>query len=184
MTLTKEEEKDLQKLFKAQKLALYWLLGFIYLSFIGLQLGRVQAITSFNYSFHEILYLLFNLAIFIAPVLFLMYLYHVIKYMRKRGKQKINFNTSVKVILVIASIITIILITEHQFHEVSTGGIFEVEQKVYIEGKYFLVLNNQQIEVSMNEFKLVELNKEYVVSYIWNSRTPNKGRLEAIEPMK
>ncbi|WP_019412703.1 hypothetical protein [Paenisporosarcina sp. TG20] len=184
MTLFKEEESDLQKLFKAQRLALYWLLGFIYLAFIGLQLGRVQAITNFNYSLHEILYLPFNLAIFIVPVLFLIYLYYVIKYLRKRGKQKINNKTRGMVILVIASIITIFSITEHQFHEVSTGGVFEVEQKVYIEGKYFLVFNNQQIEVSMNEFKLVEVNKEYVVSYIWNSRSPNKGRLEAIELMK
>ncbi|MBU8878885.1 hypothetical protein BGM26_07790 [Bacillus sp. FJAT-29790] len=184
MNLNNEEGKDNQKLFRAQKLALYWLLGLIYSGFIGLQLGRIQAIADFNYSLHEILYVPFNLAIFLVPVVFLIYLYHVIKYLRKRRRQKGNLKTKVKAIMVIISIIFIFSITNHQFHEVSTGGIFVLKQKLHEEGKYYLVFDDKKISVSVNEFQLVEVNQQYLVSFVWNSRSPNKGRLKTIEPFK
>ena len=179
-----EEGKDNQKLFKSQKLALYWLLGLIYSGFIGLQLGRIQAIADFNYSLHEILYVPLNLALFLVPVVFLIYLYLVIKYLRKRGRQKGNLKTRVRAIMVIVSIIVIFSITSHQFHEVSTGGIFELKQKLHEEGKYYLVFDDKKIRVSKNEFQLVGVNQQYLVSFVWNSRSPNKGQLETIEPLK
>jgi hypothetical protein len=184
MNLSNEDEKNIQKSFKAQKLSLYWLLGLIYSGFIGFQFGNIQAIADFNYGLHEMLYLPVNLAIFFVPFVFLIYLFNVINYLRKRGKQKGNLKTRVKAIMVIVSIIVIFSITNHQFHEVSTGGVFELEQKLYEERKYYLVFEDKKIRVSAIEYQLVELNQQYLVSFVWNSRSPNKGRLESIEPIK
>jgi hypothetical protein len=47
----------------------------------------------------------------------------------------------------------------HQFHEVSTGGIFELKQKLHEEGKYYLVFDDKKIRASKNEFQLVEVNQ-------------------------
>ncbi|MCM3126106.1 MULTISPECIES: hypothetical protein [unclassified Mesobacillus] len=179
----KEElEKDKRSLFKAQKTSLYWLLGLIYVSFIGMQLGRVQAITEYNYSVHEMLYLPVTLSAFLVPIVFLIYMYFAIKYLRKQGIQKPNINTSIEAVIVIISLITIFSLVNYQSNEVSTGGVFKVEQKIQEDTKYFLILNEKKIRVSRNEFYLVDLNKEYLGTFIWNSQT-NRGRLETIEPI-
>ena len=183
MGLNNEEEKDIRKLFKAQKISLYWLLGIIYTSFLGTQLGRIQAITDFNYSLHEMLYIPATLSIFLVPIVFLVYMYFVIKYLRKRGIQKPNLKTGVKAVLVIISLITIFLIKNYQSNETFTGGIFEIEQKIQEDTKYYLVLNDKKIKVSRNEFYLVDVHKEYLVNFVWNSQSPNEGRLETIEPI-
>lgn len=178
------KEREIQKLCKAQKLALYWLLGLIYSGFIGLQLGRIQAIADYNYNLHEIMYVPFNIALFVAPVVFLIYIYLLIKYLLVRGKQKTNLKTSTQAVLVIASIIVVVSITTHQFLELSTSGIFEVEKKLHEDRKYYLVFDDKKVRVSYNEFQLVEENQQYLISFVWNKRTPNKGQLETIEPLK
>lgn len=183
MNLNNKEE-EIQKSYKAQRIALYWLLAIIYLSFIGLQLGRIQAIADFNYNLHEIMYLPFSIAIFVVPALFLIYIYLFTKYLWKRGRKKTDIKTIVKSILIISSIVIILAITEYQFQEVSTGGVFKVEQKLYDDRKYYLVINDKKIKVSYNEFQLVEENKQYLISFILNKRTPDKGKLETIEPLK
>ncbi|MBY0121608.1 hypothetical protein H0173_06685 [Bacillus sp. S/N-304-OC-R1] len=162
------------------------MLGLIYSAFIGLQLGRVQAIADFNYSLHEIMYLPFNLAVFIVPVIFLIYLYFLIKYFRKRGSVKVkeNLKASIKAAVIIISVITILSIINHQFHEVSTGGVFKLEEKLQEKGKYYLIFDDKKIKVSMNEYKLVKVNEKYIVNFIWNLKTPNEGKLTTIEPMK
>ncbi|MER2090630.1 MAG: hypothetical protein ABS920_12895 [Sporosarcina sp.] len=177
-------ERYIEKLYKAQKLALYWLLGLIYSGFIGLQLGRIQAIADFNYNLHEMMYVPFTIALFVVPVVFVIYIYLLIKYLLERGQQKTNFKTSIQAVLVIASIIVIVSITAQQFSEVSTGGVFEVEKKLHEDRKYYLVLDDKKVRVSYNEFQLVEENQQYLISFVWNKRTPYKGQLETIEPLK
>ncbi|OIJ14232.1 hypothetical protein BKP37_09120 [Anaerobacillus alkalilacustris] len=184
MNVNKNDEKDIQRFFKAQKLALYWLLGLIYSAFIGLQLGRIQAIADINYSLHEIMHVPFYFALFIVPVLFLIYMYFLINYLRKRGRQTTNLKTVVQAIVVITSIIIVVSITAYQSFEVSTGGVFEVEQKKHEDRKYYLVLNDKKVRVSYNEFQLVEEKQQYLISFVWNKRSPNKGRLKTIEPIK
>nr|WP_106779389.1 hypothetical protein [Lysinibacillus timonensis] len=168
---------------KAQKITLYWLLALIYLSFIGLQLGRIQAITDFNYTLHEILYLPFNLSVFVVPVLFMLYIFLVIKYLLIRGKIKLNLNTFVQTVLIFTSFIIIISITEYQFHEVTTSGVFKVEQKLYEDREYYLKIDGKKIEVSQNEFHLIEENQSYLISFTWNKRSPENGKIEMIEPI-
>ncbi|MCR2822723.1 hypothetical protein [Lederbergia panacisoli] len=184
MNLNKEEkEMELKKSFKAQKIALYWLLALIYVSFIGLQLGRIQAIADYNYSLHEILYVPFTIAIFVVPALLLIYIILFTKYLRKRGRKKTHLKTIVQSILIISSIVIIIFITEYQFQEVSTSGIFKVEQKLHDDGKYYLIINDKKVRVSYNEFQLIEENQQYLITFIWNKRSPYKGKLEIIEPL-
>jgi heme/copper-type cytochrome/quinol oxidase subunit 2 len=178
------KEKDIQNLYKSQKVALYWLLGIIYTAFIGLELGRIQAISDFNYNLHEIMYAPFTIALFVVPVVFLVYIYLLIKYLLKRGKQRPNFKKVIQAVLVITSIVVIVSITSYRFKEVTTVGVFEVEKKLQNDRKYFLVLNNIKVRVSHNEYQLVEEDEIYSISFVWNKKTPNKGMLKTIEPIK
>lgn len=180
----KNKEQDIQRLYKAQKLALYWLLGIVYSGFIGLQLGRNQAIADFNYNLHELMFIPYNIALFVSPVVFLIYIYLLVKYLFKSGKQKLNFKKGIKATLIITSFVVIISITSYQSFEVSTSGVFEVEEKIHKDRRYYLLLNEKKLRVSFNEFQLVEEKKQYLISFVWNKQTPNKGWLETIEPIK
>ena len=173
-----------EKLFIARKIALYVLLGIIYTAFLGLQLARVQAITNFSYRLHEMFYLPVHLAIFIGPVVFLIYIYFVIKCLGKKDIQNQNLKTTIKRVFVVISLIAVFLIVGYQSHEISTGGIFEIKQKVQEDTKYYLVLQDKKIRVSRNEFNLVNVNESYLISFIWNSLSPDKGKLTMIEPFK
>lgn len=183
MNNSKENENgmDIIKSYKSQKKALYWLLALIYLSFIGLQLGRIQAIADFNYNLHEMMYLPFSISMFLVPVLFLIYIFLFIKYIRKRGKKKIDSKTVLQSIAIIFSVVIIISITEYQFQEVSTAGVFEVKDKIQDDRKYYLLIDEKNIKVSYNEFQLVKANQQYLISFIWNKRNPDKGILQTIE---
>ncbi|MEK4425576.1 hypothetical protein [Solibacillus sp. FSL K6-1523] len=179
-----DNESPIQKLYKTQKFALYWLLGLIYSGFIGLQLGRIQAITDINYTLHELMFVPTSIAMFTVPVVFLIYIYFLIKYLVARGKQKANLTAVSKVVLVIASLIVVVSITVPQSFEVHTTGIFEVEKKLHEDRKYYLVIDDTKVRVSQNEFHLIDENQQYLISFVWNKRTPNKGQLEMIEPFK
>ena len=52
------------------------------------------------------------------------------KDLRKRGRVKVNgkLKASIKAAIVIISVITILSIINHQFHEVSIGGVFKLEE--------------------------------------------------------
>ncbi|SFS40882.1 hypothetical protein [Paenibacillus sp. 453mf] len=139
----KNKEQDIQRLYKAQKLALYWLLGIVYSGFIGLQLGRNQAIADFNYNLHELMFIPYNIALFVSPVVFLIYIYLLVKYLFKSGKQKLNFKKGIKATLIITSFVVIISITTYQSFEVSTSGVFEVEEKIHKDRRYYLLLNEK-----------------------------------------
>jgi hypothetical protein len=117
----------------------------------------------------------------VVPFLFLIYIFLFIRYLLRRGKQKPNF--SFQAVLVIASIIFVFSITAHQSQEVSTGGVFKVEEKLKEGTKYYLELDNKKVRVSYNEFQLVEENQQYLISFVWNKRTPNIGKLDTIEPL-
>ncbi|ANX14085.1 hypothetical protein ABE41_018900 [Fictibacillus arsenicus] len=183
MNQNEGHHNKLQKLYETQKVALYVLLGLIYSGFLGTQLGRIQAISDFNYTLHELLFVPATLALYLGPVMFLVYFYLLIKYIKKRERGHWGIKSAAKTISVIASIVAILIIMNHQSHEVSTAGIFVLEQKHLVEGKYYLVIDERQIKVSRNEYQLAEVENEYLVSFIWNSRS-KKGILETIEPVK
>ena len=178
------KQENIKRLYRAQNRALYWLFGIVCLGFLGLQLGRIQAIADFNYSLHEMMYFPFIFALFAAPIVFVIYIFLLCKFLLNRGKQKANIKTGITSIFVIASIVVIISITIHQSYEVTTGGVFEVEEKFREDRNYYLVLNDKKIKVSSEQFHLVEKNQQYSISFVWNKRTPNIGELETIEPVK
>jgi cation transport ATPase len=184
MNQNEDDHNKLQKLYKAQKVALYVLLGLIYSGFLGTQLGRIQAITDFNYTLHELLFVPMTLAFYLGPVIFLVYLFLFTMYVKRRGKRRFKIKSIVKVFTITASIIGILIMMNHQSKEVSTAGIFVLEQKLLVDGKYYLVIDDRHIKVSRNEYQLAEVNKEYLISFLWNSRSPQNGLLESIEPVK
>ncbi|MGP4072920.1 hypothetical protein ACTWQB_10240 [Piscibacillus sp. B03] len=170
------------KAYKAQKVISYWLVGLIFVAFIGLQLGRIQAIADYNYTLHELLYLPANIALYFVPILFLLYVIFLLNYLIKREKRgKWGFKKIIIRSLVVASIIGMMLIIEHQAQEVSTGGIFEVEEKLHEDRNYYIVIEDKKVKVSSNEYRLIEEEQTYLISFVWNKRTPEKGKLETIE---
>lgn len=130
------------------------------------------------------MYVPFNIALFVTPLLFLVYLYHLIKYLSKRKSKKNDGKIGLKMAIVVISLVVVFSILVHQALEVSTSGIFVVEKKLREDRKYYIVFNDQQVKVSYNEFQLVEENRKYLMSYVWNKRTPSKGKLETIESIK
>ncbi|WP_066639244.1 hypothetical protein [Desulfolucanica intricata] len=80
------DKEDSEILLRRKKIALYWLLGTIYTAFLGMQLGRIQAIADFNYNLHEVMFLPVNIAFFLVPVEFLIYMFFVIKCYIKNKK--------------------------------------------------------------------------------------------------
>ncbi|SOC25070.1 hypothetical protein SAMN05880501_11814 [Ureibacillus xyleni] len=182
--MEQNNKEEIKKLYEAQQMVLYSLLALLYLAFVGLQLGRIQSIADYNYNLHEMMYLPFNIAIVVVPVLFLIYLFLFTKYVRKRGIKPLKLKTIAKAIVIITSIAVIMTITEHQFQEVSTGGVFIVEQKRNENGKFYLIINDKMVRVSQNEFQLVEENQQYLINFLWNKRNPNEGKLETIRPLE
>jgi hypothetical protein len=184
MNQNEGDHNKLQKLYKAQKVALYVMLGLIYSGFLGTQLGRIQAISDFNYTLHELLFLPATLATYLGPLMFVVYLFLFIKYVKRRGRSSFEIKSTVKAFTIIASIVAILIVVNHQSKEVSTAGIFVLEQKLLVDGEYYLVIDDRHIKVSRNEYQLAEVNKEYLVSFVWNPQSSQNGLLETIEPVK
>lgn len=165
-----------------KRVALYWLLGTIYLAFACWELGRIQAIADFNYTLHELLYVPINAAIFLIPIEVILFFYYAIM-ARKQNKEKRNYSSRVKAILIIFSLVFITYIFYGQSNSRSTSGIFYIQDRVQEKNQYFIVLNNgEKIKCRRNEFSLVVEGEAYLVSYVWYN-IPQKGSLELIEPI-
>ena len=61
--------------------------------------------------------------------------------------------------------------------------MFKVEQKLYEDRKYYLVIEDKKVKISYNEFELIDENQEYLIGFVWNKQTPNKGKLLTIKPL-
>ncbi|MDF2606856.1 MAG: hypothetical protein K0S34_1051 [Bacillales bacterium] len=123
------------------------------------------------------------IALYIVPFLFMLYIYRLFKYIRRKDRQKINF-LNLKSIFVILSIIFIFHITYNQSQEVSTTLVDKIQHKISEDNKYYLVINNAKVRVPYNEFLLVDLNKEYLITFLWNKKNPYSGKLNYIEPIE
>ncbi|OPX83650.1 MAG: hypothetical protein A4E53_04485 [Pelotomaculum sp. PtaB.Bin104] len=180
--LQNDEEKDLENIMKKKKIALYCLLATIYIAFLGFELGQYQKINYFNYGLHELLYLPFNLAIYLVPFLFLIYMFFVLQSFRRKTNKKSSNKTKFKTVLIVISLIFITYILNYQFHESNTVGVFTIVQKFQTGKKYFIQVKDCKIRCTETEFNLITVNKEYLVDYNWNSLSPNTGKLIYIEP--
>lgn len=66
--------------YETKQMLLKLLLYTLYISFIGLILGQIQAIADFNYTLHEIMYLPVNIAIFIVPIELIIFIFYWIRW--------------------------------------------------------------------------------------------------------
>lgn len=178
-----QQDKEETNLLKMKRNVLYWLLGIIYTAFIGLQLGRIQAIANFNYNLHEMMYAPVNLAIFVVPILFVIYIFLSIKSLIKKENHTLTLKTTIRSILVMVSLVIIFWIVGYQSKDVSTTGLYEIERKTQEDSKYYIVLEGKKIRVSQNEYKLINRNKKYMIMYVWNKSSPYIGNLKIIEPI-
>lgn len=172
-------EKETDRRFAAQKWVLYLLLSFIYIGFICSQVENIQALFIHNDALLEMPKIPIIMAVYVVPILFILYLYLFIRTLLRRGRRykRISF----KAIFIIASLSVIIYITAYQSTEMVTFGAYTIKEKFEEDRRYYVKIENKKLNVSFNEFQLVEENKTYIIQYAWNERTPEKGRLQTIE---
>ncbi len=154
-----------------------------YITFVCYLLGDVQSITNINYSLHEMLYIPYNVAIFILPILTIGWLYFAIKSLGFK-QEKLKYKDYIKNFIIIISLIGIFIYFIIQQQSVSTGGIFLITNKVYDGNNYYVEVNEMKIKCTWNEFNLIEEGKTYLIDYEWNTYWPDKGKLEYIELLR
>lgn len=158
----------------------------MYLSFISYILGDVQSIADWNFSFHEMLYLPINITYFILPILIIVWLYYAIKsfkYNKASSKMEMT-KLYFKNFIIFISLVCIVVYFVIDFHEVSTGGIFTIEDKIYDGNYYYVLIDNKKVRCTWNEYNLIEEGKRYEIDFDWNTYWPDKGKLEYINPQK
>ena len=155
----------------------------IYTAFIGMQLNRIQAIADYNYSLSELTMAPFTKLIYFGPIILLAYFIVTIKLLR--SSIKLNFGAKQFAItaFVIISFILITPILINQFNEVSTTMIATIDDKTVEQDKYFIVTNNEKINVTRNEYNLVKVNQEYMISYRWSKKNNVLSKVTYIEPI-
>lgn len=176
-----EGNEKKENLYDYKKIVSVLLVGIIYAAFIGLELGRIQAIADFNYRLHEMLFIPVNLAIFTVPLLSVVYLVLLVKSLKYKT-QKLAPKRRIKVISVVLSLAVIFAVVGYQVQEVSTTGVYEITEKYQKGSKYYILAQDKEIRISRNEYYLIDLNEKYMVGFLWNKNTPGKGKLEIIEP--
>jgi len=153
----------------------------IYITTVCYILGQSQSITNWNYTFHEMLFLPYNLAYYSLPVLSLIWIYYGLRSIKEKSKEKNDKRKLYfKNIVIILSIVLIAVYFNYESHGVSTSGVFTIEEKIYDGEKYNIVVNGISIKCTWNEYNLIRENNEYLLSFNWNeySPSPSKGKLE------
>lgn len=155
-----------------------------YSAFIGNLLANLQWIADWNYNIHEMLYFPSTIAYFLIPFELFLWMYYAIR--SKREVKEFNFKPKINDYLINLMLLASLIFIGTYFYiesmSVSTGGLFEVEQKIQERNNYYIELNHQKIKCTHNEFNLIEEGKVYLVTFSWNEKSPSEGRLEFIEP--
>lgn len=170
-------------LVKKHNFLLSLLLIMIYVAFIGMQLNRIQAIADYNYSLSEITMAPLTMLMFIGPIILLAYIIVSINLLCSNIKIHFGFKQFAITALIITSFCVITPIWIKQFNEVSTTMIATVEDKMVEQNKYFIVSNNEKINVTHSEYNLIEINQEYLISYRWNKIGNFQSKVTYLEPI-
>ena len=144
-----------------------------------LALGQVQGISDFNYTLHELLYLPVNFSIFIIPIELIMLIYYSSKYFMNIWKATIIMDLRYKIkvsICIICMVFTIGLIY-YQFNIVQTSGVYNITNKITDGNSTYIIVDNMKLKCTKNEYKLININEEYLIDYNWNRLRPNVGKL-------
>ncbi|GKX29163.1 hypothetical protein SH1V18_16430 [Vallitalea longa] len=157
----------------------------IYITFIGYLLGNVQSIADWNYSIHEMLYIPCYIAYYLFPLELCIWLYYAIKSIKEPRDNMMKYN-NIKMYLrnslLVVSVMAILSFFYIQSMNISTTGLFEVENKFNKTNAYYIQINNKNIKCSKNEYNLVKEGDLYMVDFSWNKKWPQKGSLKYIEP--
>lgn len=160
------------------------ILGITYMAFLGYLLAKLQWIADWNYSIHELLYIPYSITFYSLPVLLVLWMYYAIK--SKRELKASNKKPRIKKILINSSLTASLFIIGAYFYiqsmTVSTGGLFKVERKVQERNNYYIELNQKKIKCTHSEFNLIEEGKVYLVTFDWNKKLLDEGKLILIEP--
>lgn len=168
--------------YKTNQLLLKIILYTEYISFICLIIARMQSVTDFSYTLHELMYLPANIAIFAVPLEIIVFLYYRLRWrtkIREEGTKNKYWRLKelISIFLILIPIIYFIYIGEN----VSTTGIYDSMSKQRIENKFYLTVKDKNIRCTNNEYNLIDTSKEYMISFEWNKFFPNKGKLKYIE---
>ena len=170
-------------LVKKHNFLLFVLLIMIYVAFIGMQLNRIQAIADYNYSLSEITLAPLTILMFIGPIILLAYITVTIRLLLSNIKLYFGIKQFAITTIIITSFCVITPISIKQFNEVSTTMITTVDDKIIEQDKYFIVSNNEKINVTRTEYNLIETNKTYMISYRWNKKSNVIAKVTSIEPV-
>lgn len=154
----------------------------IYITFICYFLGQFQSILDWSFTFHELLFIPYNISFFTLPILCLIWIFLAIRSIKEsstelKDKRKIYFKNT----LIIISILLIVMFFNYENHVVQTSGIFTIEEKKFDGEKYNVIFNGMTIKCTWNEYNLIKENQNYLILFNWNEYSPNKGKLEYIE---
>lgn len=155
-----------------------------YSAFIGYLLAGLQWIADWNYSIHEMLYIPYSIAYFLVPFELLAWIYYAAKSKREVRENDHRPRNKEYLINLVLSVSLILIATYFYIQSMTivTSGLFEVEQKIQDKNKYYIQLDDQRIRCTHNEFNLIEEGRVYLVTFSWNKESPDKGKLELIEP--
>lgn len=176
-------QRKVQQAYDAQKFVLYMLLSLIYVSFICIQLGSIQAITDFSFTLHELLYFPANLALFVGPPLFILYVVLLAKYWKVRERKKPSRKSILSFAAVVLSLLMVGSITVYEFGKITTAGFFKIEHKLQEDDDYYIYISETKLKVSQADYELVDTNQEYFIQYVWHELTPDVGKILEIEPV-
>lgn len=154
----------------------------VYTTFICYLLGKLQSISDWNYNVHEMLYLPYNIAIFVLPIEVVVWIYYSINVM-KEEREKVDLNVKTLMINMVsfASVVIILIFFYIQTFSVSTGGLIDVDAKFREGNDFYIELMGKKVACSRNEYNLITEGKVYLIEYTWNEKWPDRGVLEYIE---
>lgn len=174
------EVTELNKLYDRKKIAQYWLLGVVSITYFSLQINRLSIFININYSLHEIISSMGNV-MWLIPIFFIAYLFLTLNYLFKRGlKQRPTIVYLIRDLIIFITVCGMSGMIVYYLGEVSTSGVIKIEEKIVENDQYYVVINEKKIKVTSNEFHLIDESQEYLGSYVWNQFTPDKGKLTRI----
>lgn len=152
---------------------------------ICLFLGDMQIIAEFNYTLHELFYLPINISIVILPLEVIALVYYSIKHFNDIWQETISMNLiyKIKIFISVICMVFVISIIYYQFNYEESSTIYSVDNKTTDGGKTYIVVDGINIKCTLNEYRLIDVNKEYLISYKWNKFKPNEGKLQSIQTL-
>ncbi|AST90945.1 MULTISPECIES: hypothetical protein [Sutcliffiella] len=174
------ENTELNKLYDRKKIAQYWLLGVVLITYCSLQINRYSILINIDYSLHEVISALANL-MWLIPIFSIVYIILTVKYLFKRRlKQRPAIDRLINDLIIFIAVCGMSGMIVYYLGEVSTSGVIKIEEKIVENDQYYVVINEKKIKVTSNEFHLIDESQEYLGSYVWNQFTPDKGKLTRI----